>query len=191
MTRRAPMHKLFNAKRVREVEQYLEEDRSSGNSIEGVYRCYHGSFKIDWLRYDALKYFNFCLYILGLVNLNVRRTDWEELVKNIKFAKKGTFARQILDELVKDELDWDSYYKQGKPIDTDPFVVRYCGYYYFFKTVLECLIRYAKERTGKENFFRMVEYWEGVAEYFLMDIGSDQGGKNERNEGKNNKKQYK
>jgi hypothetical protein len=163
------MHKLFDPERVKEVEDFLKFNNDDDDGIEGIYRCYHRSYKIDWLRYDALKYFNFCLYILGLIDLNIRRTNWDKLVKNVKFAKKGTLTRQILDEMVKDELDWGVYEKGGW-VPTDPFVIRYCGYYYFFKTVLECLIKYAKERTGEESFFRMIEYWEGVAEYFLMDI---------------------
>mgnify|MGYP000175393402 CR=1 FL=1 len=162
------MHRLFNAKRVKEVEEFFKEIYEK--DVEGVYRCYHGSFKIDWLRYDALKFYNLCLYILGLVKFNIRLTSWDALVKNIRYAREGTLTRKILDDLVKDELDWDSFYKRGKLVETDPFVVRYCGYYYFFRTVLECLIKYAKERTGKENYFRMIDYWEGIAEYFIQDI---------------------
>jgi|GEM_PF-3908371 len=162
------MHKLFSRKRVKEVEQLFEEIYK--NDVEGVYRCCHGSFKIDWLRYDALKFYNLCLYILGLVKFDIRSTNWSILVKNIEYARKGTLTRKILDELVKDELDWDNFYKHHKYINTDSFVVRYCGYYYFFRTILECLMRYAKERTGKEDYFRMIDYWEGIAEYFIQDI---------------------
>ena len=52
----------------------------------------------------------------------------------------------------------------------DQHIIPYFGYYCFFRTLLECLIQYAKERTGNEPYGRLIDYFEGAAEYFLADV---------------------
>jgi len=44
--RKANIHKLFDAKRIKEVEKELSEFDETGEVKEGLYRSYHGSFKI-------------------------------------------------------------------------------------------------------------------------------------------------
>lgn len=50
------------------------------------------------------------------------------------------------------------------------YIIPYLGYFTFFKGILKCLVKYAKQARREESYYRMIETWEGVAEYFIMDV---------------------
>lgn len=156
-------------KRVKIVESWLEENDTH---FEGVYRAYHGSFKIHWLKFEALAFLNVCLYLLGLVKLDFKYWRESELVENTKkYIRKNTLVHKILEEAINNELPFNEL-RDGKIrwINIDPFIVPYCGYYMFFRTTLECLIKYLKEKRFKLPYYRCIEPWEGVAEYFIWSL---------------------
>ena len=168
------MHKFFVSTRVEWAKRYLKDYDNDHDLFERVYRSYHGSYKIIWARFDAIYFLYLSLYILGLVDKT--ESDEEKLIEVIKpclgeVAKKGkwpptTLTRKIFDEIIEND------FMKAKKVwyHIDKHIIPYLGYLTFFKTILECLIKYAYERTGDEPYGRMIDYFEGSAEYFLGDL---------------------
>lgn len=156
------MHKLFIPKRVREIKKELKRhDASDFGHFEGVYRCYHGSFKIEYIRGYAINFLRMSLYILGLINYY--ESGENSNIKDIKKCLfKNTTTYNILQKMIKNNLPQSRGW-----IPIHNHIIPYCGYYHFFKTILESLIKYAETRTGDEPYRRMINYYEGVSEYFI------------------------
>ncbi|MFH8120444.1 MAG: hypothetical protein QXS37_06585, partial [Candidatus Aenigmatarchaeota archaeon] len=118
---------------------------------------------------------NCILYLLGLIKLNFKHWTWEKLVENCKkYIKEQTRTREILENLINDDLPWDDY-KTGKIKWIDiksETVIRYLGYWCLFNVALKSLIKYIKNKKYKEPYFRCIEPYEGVAEYIILDIKS-------------------
>ena len=169
------MHKLFDPKRLKAMDKERKEHGFYDEESDFIYRSYHRSFKIMSIRFYALYWLNACLYILGLTNSISRSED--ELVKQITpHIRKDTFTWQIFDKIVNDEfmsIQKKEAESQGKKVmwyKTDPWVIPYLGYYSFFRIMYNCLYKYAKTRTGKEPYARMISEYEGAAEYFIHDL---------------------
>lgn len=151
--------------RVKEVENWLKEYENE--IFEYCYRAYHNSYKILWARFGALQMLNCILYILGKVKLNLQHWNEEKLTKNVtKHTKPGTFTGKIVQNLIQDELSSNTSWVPVTPEIT----IRYLGYYCLFKTILEAIIKYVKNKRYKLPYFRMIEPYEGLVEYFLDDL---------------------
>lgn len=169
------MHKLFIPKRVKEVKKILkEENQSDLGRFEGVYRCYHGSFKIMYIKSSAVNYFKMSLYILGLIDkCQMSFSAYDDpkhplRMENLldKYVIKDTLTYNIATDLLNCHFPkskgWVHIYDQ---------IIPYCGFYYFFKTVLESLIKYAEEKTGDEH--GLMDFFEGTARYFIRSLKTE------------------
>jgi len=164
-----PLKKLFKKNRIKSALKLVGElNESDWMHYEGVYRCYHGSYKIYHMKELAAH----CLFMsLRMLNLIEFADDFSIEPRKLKrYIKKDTMTWWILDKMRKDNLP-----KSRTWINIEKQMIPYCGYFHFFKTILEslliCSIR--KDRNMKTKECGFMPFDEGVVRYFIGDLNLD------------------
>ena len=157
------MERCFINARVKVVKKELKTMAARDRDcFEGVYRSYHHSYKIKYMKEDAFKFLYMALYITGLVDTNYHDLkESYDIEKEIsKHVKSKSYLGYMFRRLRTDKL------KKSVCIPTEAPAVRFCGYYYFFKTTLEALIACSKD-TSYGTDKGIISYYEGITNYFV------------------------
>jgi len=154
---------FFIKKRIKEAKKYIRNyDSNDFEVFQNIYRAYHHSYKICYIRSTALKFLFYCLYIIGYIDKNEGNT-LDCLVKHIR---RQSFTWYIIDKIIRNDV---LAKQKGYNIETSKFVLPYLGGVLFFKTILKSLIKYsdACNYVKKKGF---IDFYEGNARYFLDDL---------------------